>query len=56
MKIGEELRTGISVKLTDFFLREHNLKWDETQSTYESLYRNKYENTKPQIEKLNFLE
>ena len=53
--VSEKQNEGISVKLTDFFLREHNLKWDETQSTYESLYRNKYENTKPQIEKLNYI-
>ena len=52
--VSEKQNEGISVKLTDFFLREHNLKWDETKSTYESLYRNKYENTKPQTEKLNY--
>ena len=53
--VSEKQNEGISVKLTDFFLREHNLKWDETKSTYESLYRNKYENTKPQVEKLNYI-
>ena len=53
--VSEKQNEGISVKLTDFFLREHNLKWDETKSTYEGLYRNKYENTKPQIEKLNYI-
>ena len=53
--VSEKQNEGISVKLTDFFLREHNLKWDETKSTYESLYRNKYENTKPQTEKLNYI-
>ena len=46
---------GISVKLTDFFLREHNLKWNEAKSTYESLYSAKYENTQPQTEKLNYI-
>ena len=53
--VSEKQNEGISVKLTDFFLREHNLKWDETKSTYESLYRNKYESTKPQVEKLNYI-
>ena len=53
--VSEKQNEGISVKLTDFFLREHNLKWDETKSTYESLYRAKYENTKPQTEKLNYI-
>ena len=53
--VSEKQNEGISVKLTDFFLREHNLKWDETKSTYEGLYRNKYENTKPQTEKLNYI-
>ena len=53
--VAEKQNEGISVKLTDFFLREHNLKWDETKSTYEGLYRNKYENTKPQTEKLNYI-
>ena len=53
--VSEKENEGISVKLTDFFLREHNLKWDETKSTYESLYRAKYENTKPQMEKLNYI-
>lgn len=53
--VSEKQNEGISVKLTDFFLREHNLKWDETKSTYEGLYRAKYENTKPQTEKLNYI-
>ena len=53
--VSEKENEGISVKLTDFFMREHNLKWDETKSTYEGLYRNKYENTKPQTEKLNYI-
>ena len=53
--VSEKQNEGISVKLTDFFLREHNLKWDETKSTYEGLYRAKHENTKPQTEKLNYI-
>ena len=53
--VSEKQKEGISVKLTDFFLKEHNLKWDEQQSTYEGLYREKYENSQPQIEKLNYI-
>ena len=53
--VSEKQNEGISVKMTDFFLREHNLRWNEAKSTYESLYRIKYENTQPQTEKLNYI-
>ena len=53
--VSEKQNEGISVKLTDFFLREHNLRWNEANSTYESLYRIKYENSQPQTEKLNYI-
>lgn len=53
--IAEKQNEGISVKMTDFFLREHNLRWNETKSTYESLYKMKYENVQPKTEKLNYI-
>ena len=53
--VSEKQNEGISVKMTDFFLREHNLRWNEAKSTYESLYRIKYENAQPQTEKLNYI-
>ena len=53
--VSEKQNEGISVKMTDFFLREHNLRWNEAKSTYESLYRIKYENSQPQTEKLNYI-
>jgi hypothetical protein len=53
--ISEKQNEGISVKMTDFFLREHNLRWNETKSTYESLYKMKYENVQPKTEKLNYI-
>ena len=53
--VSEKQNEGISVKMTDFFLREHNLRWNESKSTYESLYRIKYENNQPQTEKLNYI-
>ena len=53
--VSEKQNEGISVKMTDFFLREHNLRWNETKSTYEGLYRVKYENGQPQTEKLNYI-
>ena len=53
--ISEKQNEGISVKMTDFFLREHNLRWNESKSTYESLYRIKFENIQPQTEKLNYI-
>ena len=53
--ISEKQNEGISVKMTDFFLREHNLRWNETKSTYESLYKVKYENVQPKTEKLNYI-
>ena len=53
--LSEKQNEGISVKMTDFFLREHNLRWDESKSKYESLYRIKFENTQPQTEKLNYI-
>ena len=53
--VSEKQNEGISVKMTDFFLREHNLRWNESKSSYENLYRAKYENTQPQTEKLNYI-
>ena len=53
--VSEKQNEGISIKMTDFFLREHNLRWNESESKYENLYRNKYENTQPQTEKLNYI-
>ena len=53
--VAEKQNEGISVKMTDFFLREHNLRWNEAKSTYESLYRVKYENAQPHTEKLNYI-
>ena len=53
--VAEKQNEGSSVKMTDFFLREHNLRWNEAKSTYESLYRVKYENVQPHTEKLNYI-
>jgi len=47
-------KTKVPSEINLLFLLEHNLKWGLTKSTYESLYRNKYESTKPQVEKLNY--
>jgi hypothetical protein len=53
--VSEKQNEGISVKMTDFFLRQHNLRWNEAKSTYESLYRTKFENVQPHTEKLNYI-
>ena len=53
--VAEKENEGISLKLTDFFLKNHNLKWNEAKSKYENLYSSKFQNTQPQIEKLNYI-
>ena len=53
--VSEKTTEGIILKLSDHFLKEHNLKFDEKNSNYDKQYKIKYGMKQPKIEKLNYI-
>lgn len=53
--IGEKQIEGISLKLSDIFLKENYLKWDESKFYFEKLPETKFNSSLASIQKLNLL-
>jgi hypothetical protein len=53
--VADKQFEGISLKLSEVFLKENDLRWDETKFYYEKLPEVKFNSSVAQVQKLNLL-
>lgn len=53
--ISEKQQEGISMKFSEMFLKENELKWDDSRFTFENLPENKFNYSMASVQKLNLL-